>query len=125
MEEQNFFEHDGVKVTNARFVVDDQTFAMSNITSVSTSEDPPKRAGPFILGLIAVGLCFSSDGSSGRLVTGLIFAALAVFWWRKQASSYHVVLKTSSGEAKALTSKQAEYVKSVVDAINNAIVHRG
>lgn len=35
MEEKVFFEHGSVKVTNARFVVDAQTFAMSNVTSVA------------------------------------------------------------------------------------------
>ena len=33
MNEKTFFEYDGVKVTNARFIVDGQTFAMSNVTS--------------------------------------------------------------------------------------------
>ncbi len=38
---------------------------------------------------------------------------------------YHVVLNTSGGEMKALSSYQEGYVRKVVKALNDAIVHRG
>ena len=43
MDEKTFFEHDGVKVANARFVVDGQTFAMRNVTSVKPVTVSPNR----------------------------------------------------------------------------------
>lgn len=43
MDEKTFFEYDCVKVAHARFVVDGQTFAMSNVTSVKPVTMSPKR----------------------------------------------------------------------------------
>ena len=119
MDEKTFFEYEGVKVTNARFVVDSQTFAMSNITSVSTARDDPSRIGPFLVILIGLGICASN------VVAGVIVAAIGALWWWKQKSTFHVMLKTSGGEAKALTSHQKDYIGKVVAALNDAIVHRG
>jgi hypothetical protein len=56
---------------------------------------------------------------------GLIMLGLAIFWWTKQKPELSVVLSSSSGEAQALGSKDAAYINSVVEALNNAIIHRG
>lgn len=119
MEEKTFFEHESVKVTNARFLVDGQTFAMSNITSVSTAQDDPSRFGPIIVMIIGFAMCASN------VVAGLIVAAIGALWWWKQKSTYHVMLRTAGGETKALTSSQEDYVRKVIEALNDAIVHRG
>lgn len=120
MSEKTFFDYDGVKVTNARFVVDGQTFAMSNITSVSSVEETPGRVGPCIVGLLGAAMCASKNYG-----VGLLFIAAAAFWLWRQKSKFHVVLRTSGGENRALTSKQRNYVEQVVAALNEAIVHRG
>jgi predicted RNA-binding Zn-ribbon protein involved in translation (DUF1610 family) len=54
MEEKVFFEYEGVRVTNTRFVVDGQTFAMNNVTSVKPFEKRPSRVGPVILIVLGV-----------------------------------------------------------------------
>ncbi len=51
--------------------------------------------------------------------------AAGAFWLWKQKVMYHVVLNTSGGEMKALSSYQEGYVRKVVKALNDAIVHRG
>ncbi|KAB2902829.1 MAG: hypothetical protein F9K35_03600 [Burkholderiaceae bacterium] len=119
MEEKTFFEYENVKVTNARFLVDGQTFAMSNITSVASAQDDPSRVGPILVMLFGFAMCASN------LVAGLIVAAIGALWWWKQKSTYHVMLKTAGGETKALTSNQEDYVRKVIAALNDAIVHRG
>lgn len=119
MEEKTFFEYDGVKVTNARFVVDHQTFAMSNITSVSTAQEHPSRVWPILFILAGLVTCATA------LPVGLILIGGGAIWLWVQKSKYHVMLKTAGGEAKALTSHQKEYIGKVVSALNNAIVHRG
>jgi hypothetical protein len=55
MEEKVFFENGNVKVTNARFVVGDQTFAMAAVNSVkvSSTDITPSNAISGIL--VAVG----------------------------------------------------------------------
>ncbi len=119
MEEKTFFEYENVKVTNARFLVDGQTFAMSNITSVASAQDDPSRVGPILMMIVGFAICASN------IFVGLVVAALGAWWLWKQKSTYHVMLKTSGGETKALTSNQEDYVRKVIAALNDAIVHRG
>lgn len=119
MEEQSFLSEGNVKVTTTRFIVPSQTYAMSGITSVKNSHEPPVRIYPIVCGLIGL-LCLA-----GAPVIGMIFIVLAIVWWIGQRTTYHVVLTTASGEAKALSSTDGQYISNVIDALNNAIVARG
>lgn len=114
-----FFEYDGVCVTNTRFIVDGQTFAMSNITSVKPLEQKPNRLYPGLL--IAIGVFFAIIGAHIMLVLSLIGGV----WWAMQKTVYHVMLHTVGGETSALKTSQKEYLQRVVTALNNAIDHRG
>ena len=38
---------------------------------------------------------------------------------------YHVLLATSAGETRALMTKNREYLNQVVQAVNEAMIHRG
>lgn len=120
MEEKTFFEHEDVKVTNTRFVSGGQTYAMSNVTSVKSREDEPSRVGPGLILLFCIALFMSEN-----YVGGVIFGAIGLFWLLKQKTTYHVMLSTSSGETSALKTHQIEYVRKVVQALNDAIIYRG
>lgn len=119
MEEKTFFEHEGVKVTNARFVVDGQTFAMSNVTSINPVAQPGSWLGGVIV--LLIGLVTLTQNA----FFGVPVVALAIYYLSKQKTTYHVMLRTSGGETKALTTHQKEYLKKVVSALNEAIVYRG
>lgn len=119
MEEKVFFEYDDVKVTNARFVSGGQTYAMSNITSVKSTEKKPSR-----LGGIAVLLLGGAIGVNNAPV-GIMIAAAAGYFLYQQKTIYHVILATSGGETSALTTYQPEYLRKVIGALNEAIIHRG
>lgn len=119
MNEKTFFEYDGVKVTNARFIVDGQTFAMSNVTSVKPIAVPPNRLWGYVLLLLGIAGLMSNP-FFGVPVTGI-----AIYVIYKQKKTYHIMLRTSGGETKALTTQQKEYLDKVVSALNEAIVHRG
>ena len=119
-EEKTFFQHDDVSVTNARFVVGAETFAMSNITSVKASEKIPSRTWPSILIFVGVVFLFNS-----MIAPALFFGGCGVGWWLLEKPMYHVLLTTAGGETSALRSKQSEYIATVVKALNDAIVHRG
>lgn len=119
MEEQTFLNEGSVTVTNARFIVPSQTFAMAGITSVKNSEEPPKRSYPVICGIIGF-LCLS-----GAPVFGIGLLIVAVVWWIGQKSNYHVLLATAGGEMKALSSTDGAFISKVVTAINEAMVARG
>ncbi|MDG5975856.1 QacE-like protein [Hydrogenophaga taeniospiralis CCUG 15921] len=119
MDEKTFFEYEGVKVTNTRFVVDGQTFAMRNITSVNSLTEPPQRFWGIICLLIGIA------ATTENAFFGIPVIALSIYFLYKQRAVYHVMLRTSGGETKALTTYQKEYLGKVVAALNDAIVHRG
>ena len=119
MDEKVFFEYDDVKVNNARFVSGGQTYAMSNITSVKSTEKKPSRLGGILVLLVG-----GFIGVNNALI-GLLIAAAAGFYLYKQKTTYHVILATSGGETSALTTYQLEYLQRVIGALNEAIIHRG
>jgi hypothetical protein len=120
MEETTFFQYEDVRVTNARFVVGSQTFALSNITSVKSYEQSPNRLWPIafvIVGVIVV--------MGGAAPVGLLFLAIGGVWWYLQKSLFQVRLATAGGETTALESEQRDYIQKIVEALNAAIVARG
>ena len=121
--ETAFLEANGLTVTNSRFVVNGQTYAMSNVTSVKQGVTPASKVGPIIM--IIVGIMFMTGGEAGPLLIGLAFIAGGIAWWIKAKPTYSVMLSTSAGEAQALASKDRAYIESVISALNQAIIHRG
>lgn len=121
MEELSIFEEGNVKVTNARFVVDGQTYAMNSVTSVRQFEKKPQRIWP--ISVFLVGLVIAFGGGSG--IFGSIVMAVGVALWVIQRTEFSVLLSTASGEARALASKDGAYILRVVSALNTAIVQRG
>jgi hypothetical protein len=121
-EEQVFLNEGGVSVSNSRMMYEGQTYAMSGITSVKTFEKTPSRKGPIVL--IVIGLLMLAAGKSA-LVLGLLLLAGGIAWWVISKPDYSVLLTSASGEAKAYSSKDKEFVSKIVGAVNNAIVHRG
>ncbi|PVY57474.1 MULTISPECIES: DUF6232 family protein [unclassified Simplicispira] len=119
MEEKVFFELGSVKVTNARFVVDAQTFAMSNVTSVAPVTQAPSRFLLIFILIIGLMIVFTS------VVWGIVVMAVAGALLYLQKTQYHIMLRTAGGETKALTTHEKDYFHQVVGALNEAIVHRG
>lgn len=122
MEEKSFFNKGSVMVTNARFVVGSQTYAMSNVTSVKSGETPGSQALAIIIALMSVP--FFLAGTVG-VVIGIAILAAAFYASTKVKSTYTVILNTSAGENKALSSQDEGYVRSIIRALNDAIVSRG
>lgn len=122
MEEKTFLNEGGVNVTSARFIVPSQTFAMSGITSVKAFREDPSRVWPVIFLILGVLLMF---GGGGAMICGIILASLSVAWLASQKAIFHILLATASGEAKALSSPDRQWIDKVVTALNDSIVHRG
>lgn len=122
MEETNFFNQDNVSVSNSRFIVNGQTYAMSNVTSVKSGVTPPNRGVAVLLILIGL-ICFLGSGTAYIIGIGLIFAG--VIAWSSAKAEYSVILNTSAGENQALTSEDNLYIEKVIHALNTAIVSRG
>lgn len=119
MPETTLFESNNVTVTNARFVVPSQTFAISGITSVRFFTESPDKRWPiacFLIALIAL-------GAGGNIWAALLPALLGVVLWLRRPV-HHVVLTTSASETRALASKDKMFIASVINALNQAIIER-
>ncbi|NQZ26364.1 MAG: QacE [Colwellia sp.] len=121
MEEKIFLDAGNISVSNSRFIVDGQTYAIDNVTSVKTGVEQAKKGTGILIGLIGVFVLFSAKPFLWGLVI-LMFATLALIGARNK---YSVVLSTSSGENQALTSEDKTQIEQVVSALNEAIVSRG
>src|SRR5690606_36611116 len=95
------------------------TYATANVTSVSTLESKPGRKFEIILGLI--GLVVLTETFLG----GLILIALAVLIFKMKKSKFIVKLSSSANEKDALWSNDKNFIHTVVEAINEAIIYRG
>lgn len=124
--ERKFFEDRNVCVTNTRFLRGNETFAMSGITSVKAFTEVPSKTGPLVvIGIGALVFLAMVSSSLGGALVGAVLIGLGILWLRSIKDIHHVRLVTTSGETDALSSLNAEYIGSVVGAINEAIVHRG
>jgi Family of unknown function (DUF6232) len=123
MAETVFFDENNVQVTNARFVVSGQTYAMNGVTSVKSVREiqNPSRIFPIIMGLAGL-ISLQSSPLIGIL---LIAAAVAIWILIKSKTTDTVVLSTSGGEVKALSSEDIGRIQRIVTALNDAIIHRG
>ncbi|MFB3304263.1 DUF6232 family protein [Pseudomonas sp. AMR01] len=122
MDEKIFFTQGNVSVSNSRFIVDGQTYAMSNVTSVKSRVTPPDRGAAIIIAIVGLACLF---GSGWVFIAGLVALALAVLVWVGSKAKYAVILNTSSGENQALVSEDKPYIANVISSLNDAIVSRG
>src|SRR5579885_3693942 len=114
--EKTFLNESGVTVTNARFIVPSQTFAMSGITSVKAFKEEPRRFWPVIF---LLGGIFCLLGGRGTLGWAVILLFIGGIWLIKQKAVFHVILTTASGEAKALSIHSSAWISKVVGALND------
>ena len=122
MAEQTFFNENGVTVTNSRFITPGQTYAMSGVTSIRKLKITPSYKAPIITAII--GFISLGFGDSG-IAIGILLIIGAIAWFILNKPTFVVVLSSASGEQKALSSKDEEFISRVVNALNEAIVARG
>jgi Family of unknown function (DUF6232) len=144
----------GVTVTNARFMVPGETYAMSGIVSVKTTilEGDPGSPAPSAWEKIKISLYASIFLGGASLVSFWVSSWLNGAWhsiwtvagWSSVIvlalflvgtsnqkgvpngpSTYTITLRTSSGEVKALESQDQLFVSKVTQALNDAIIARG
>ena len=122
MEEKTFFNKGNVKVSNSRFIVEGQTYAMSNVTSVKSGVIEGSQTSTFVF--ILIGLVCFAGGVVGFILAFIMFG-LAYYSAKQVKNTYTVILNTSAGENKALSSHNEAYVRTIITALNDAIVSRG
>ena len=123
MTEEVFYENGDVKVTNARFVVGNQTYAMNGVTSVKNTVIPAKHALGIVLAVVGVLLLLGGGG--GVKIFGLVLVIMGGVIAYMVKATHVIVLHSSSGETQALTSTDKTYIGSVIEALNQSLIHRG
>jgi len=77
-----------------------------------------------LFGLFGVMVGIGQQQAMG-IVVGIGLTVLGVLWFRSKKPTYSVRLTSASGESEAYSSGDKDFVGKIVNAINDAIVHRG
>jgi hypothetical protein len=112
-------EEGDVKITHRKAIIGAKTYAISDIVSVGIKRDA-SMVGCVIIALISVGLLL---GLFSYQVAALIFLGAAAVVALLAQPSYIVQIRSISGSADILHSIDQEYLKRVVDAINDALAY--
>ncbi len=122
--EKIYYSDGAITVTSTRAVLGGKTYAMANITSVSLAEN--QQGAGCGCALLAVGGFFALFLMSGDTVAlgffGLVLGIIGVFVMSQ--NSYVVCIGSASGETNALQHSSREYIQTIVDAVNQAIIDR-
>lgn len=123
--EHTFLSERGVLVTNARLVSNGQTYAIAGVTSVRAHVEP---AGSFGVLCIAVGVIVLLIGlvnaSGSGIVWGAVILVIGVLIAKNQKATHHLILHSSSGEVRAISAKDGDFIARILAAVNNAIISR-
>lgn len=119
--EVTFYQDTKVTVTQSRYITDSKTYAMRNISSVHIFEIVKSRKLPVILIVTGVLMLFPNDTKT----VGFVIAAIGVLLLFLIKNEFAVRISTNSGEANSIVSRDRIYVQKIVNALNEAIIHRG
>lgn len=125
-EEKVFFDRGNATVTSARIMLNGTTYALRNVTSVTMRSIPPSVVGWFLLGGLILLIALSSAAAKSWSVA-LFFALIGglIIWAAStKQTAYVVAMSTSAGQIDALRSTDKATIQGIVDAINDAIVHK-
>ncbi len=120
--EKLYYKDERVSVTSSRVIIDNKTFALRNITSVSIGENKAKfDSGLFVVILI---ICFISIvivqfSKWGGLGFFSLFKLPDAF----SSASPFLSMVTSGGEQPVLSNENNEYIEKIIKAINEAIIN--
>ena len=133
-DEHVFLSDNDIYVSNTKVMLHGTTYATANITSVTKRFTPASKGCAVLLIVIGAFMTLGSLGAIGSkepgmgivmflICAGIVIAGIA--WFRSLKPTYHVVLASASGEREGMSSKDNDLVDRVIDAITNAITHRG
>jgi hypothetical protein len=101
--ETTFFQGGDITVTNARFIVGAQTFAMRSITSVQGVRTPASYGASGLVMMIGAGVAAGGFLNSllGLGIIGVLGLAGGIWLATRQKPTFAVVLRTAGGEVTA------------------------
>lgn len=119
--ETTFYQDASVTVTQSRYVTNSKTYAMRNISSVHIFEIVKSKKLPIVLAIAGFLLLFSTE----IRLFGSLLLALGILMFFLIKNEFAVRISTNSGELDSITSKDHAYIQHIVNALNEAIIHRG
>jgi len=121
-----YSDQNGVRVTDKRVIIGSTTYSMANITSVSTKVEHPSKMWPVLFMLVGGFFVLGGLGNKafGSALFGAILAIVGYFWFRGIKAIWHLRIASASGEATPLNSINQQWISSIAQAINEAIIHR-
>jgi Family of unknown function (DUF6232) len=121
--ERTYLQQGRITITNSRFIVGSQTYAMRGVTSVKGIEITPPRTGPVFLLLVGLLLTLVGLGNTVWALAGIgvLAVALAIWWICKQKSTFAVLLTTAAGELRVFESYSNQEIGNILDALNESI----
>ena len=133
MDEKVFYEKNNIKVTNSRFIVNDQTYALSSVNAVKVSVANVTTSYALPALLITAGatwlilLMILETTNPIFYIQSIALIAVGIYLTAKikDKFEYSVMLTTSSGENAVLKSNEKQDIILVERALNDAIVYRG
>jgi len=120
--EKVFYRNSNVLVTQSRIVVFSKTYALRSVSSVSMFVKH-KTTTKFLSSVLLIMGLFALYNLYYLFGIILIVVAVALLFFIKD--EFTIQISSNSGDNNVLMSKNKEYFKSVVDAINEAIIYRG
>lgn len=120
--EKVFFQDAQVTITQSRFVSTSTTYAMRNISSVTAYHIRKSRFWQIVLILVGI-CCVFADREA--LPWGVIMVLLGAIWLFFTRDTYSVRIRTNSGESDGFVSRNRQLIQKMVDAVNEAMIHRG
>jgi len=123
--ERTFFSEGDTLVTNARLVSRGHTYAIAGVTSVKAVVEPAKSTGVgwAIIGAIVL-LISLLNGWGVGIALGALALVLGILVAKSQKPTHHLVLHSSSGEVRAISSQDGAAISRILEAVNNAIIAR-
>lgn len=119
-EEKVFLKDNNITVTQARYIANGKTYTMRNISSVSLYTLKSSYTLETIIIVLGVILLIT-----GTYIVGALLVIIGITLMVLKKDEHAVRISTNSGEANSLVSKDKNYIKKIVDALNDAIIHRG
>ena len=127
--ERTILEEGDVKITNLRAVIGPNTYPLTDLISVGMTKDRT-AIGCAIAAFVGVGILLgllslvSEVYNSEYCLAGIISLGAAVVVALLAPPNYILQIRSMSGKAEILRSMDEDYLRRIVDAINNALVRR-
>jgi hypothetical protein len=125
--ENELYSDDLVRITSTRVVIGGVTYALRNITSVRayTENQYAAIASAALLAVFGVLFVFNAVTSFDfqNLVWGLVFLVAGYAVRRLSPPTWHVGIRTSSGEVSALQLRNPQRIYLIAEKISDALAN--